>query len=104
VQKLVTEAEKLKAAGNKHFTAKPQRVDEAKRAYLDAVARLPAVPAGNVPASTEAAAGARIVELELEEREDAYARIRACGMASWGNLGAVYAVTVSLSFESGLGV
>jgi hypothetical protein len=63
---------------------------------MDALKRLPVCPAPT-SAPSEAPTGAKIVEIEDEDRDELHISIRECTKAVWGNLGAVYVVMVSVA-------
>lgn len=93
----------LKDNGNKHFTASPQRLDEARKSYLSAIDTLPVCPrpekakpkaeaSGLEEVTDEEAAQIEADRLQPKdtERDDVEADIRECTKAVWGNLAAVY--------------
>lgn len=93
----------LKDNGNKHFTASPQRLEEARRSYLAAIDTLPEIPrpekaqhkaerSGLEEVTEEEAARIEADRLRPKdtERDTVEADIRQCTKAVWGNLAAVY--------------
>ncbi|KAL1407050.1 hypothetical protein Q8F55_006463 [Vanrija albida] len=92
LEKLLSTATGLKESGNKHFTAKPQRLEAARGAYLSALDSLSDCQRAEEPAARfeeldDAAAAALQAD---EERRAVEQRVRDCTKAVWGNLGAVY--------------
>ncbi|EJT46492.1 hypothetical protein A1Q2_01147 [Trichosporon asahii var. asahii CBS 8904] len=93
----------LKNTGNKHFTANPQRLDEARKSYLAAIDTLPSCPrpektkskvetSGLAEITDEEAAQIDAERLQPKdtERDNVEADVRECTKAVWGNLAAVY--------------
>lgn len=110
IKKLLAEATKLKEAGNKHFTASPRKLEEARDSYLAALGHLPDIHSEPVPppppsglqelTDDEAAAleaeGSETIDAEKEERAILERDIRECTKAVWGNLAAVYLALVGV--------
>jgi hypothetical protein len=104
VQKLLARATALKETGNKHFLAKPRRLDEARDSYNAALDHLPDLPPPRPfqTAPAESSGLQEVTEEEAEaieaenarekdtEREGVEQEIRECTKAVYGNLGAVY--------------
>lgn len=93
----------LKEAGNRHFLAKPRRLDEARASYTAALDHLPDLPPPRPFAAPAEGSGLQeVTEDEAEaieaentrekdtEREGTEQEIRECTKAVYGNLGAVY--------------
>lgn len=103
MQNLLQRGLSLKNTGNKHFTANPQRLDEARKSYLAAIDTLPSCPrpektkskvetSGLAEITDEEAAQIDAERLQPKdtERDNVEADVRECTKAVWGNLAAVY--------------
>lgn len=104
-QKLLSTATQLKETGNKHFTAKPQRLDAARESYLSALDSLPDCQREREPAPAPEATVEEVDDdatVDVGRGDDDSERIaveegiRECTKAVWGNLGAVYVALVSV--------
>lgn len=103
MQNLLQRGVSLKDNGNKHFIARPQRLEEARKSYLAAIDTLPVCPRPEKAApKTESSGLAEVTDEEAAqieadrlrprdtERDDVESDIRECTKAVWGNLAAVY--------------